>query len=153
MNFRAAAIAAGLVPLQGKEAIKRQHRQQVRVGSGARAVGSVDIDTHFQRTEPNANRWDYVVGFKRGKEFVIWIEAHPASSQRDVDTVIKKFEWLKYKLAEEGFHAMSVLTGLAPAESRYCWLYRGSCRFRTGGQEQRRLAKCGMGLPKRFLEI
>ena len=153
MSFQAAATAAGLDPLLGKQAMENRHRQQIKEGGGTRVVGSVDLDGHFQRTEPEANRWDYAVGFRRSKEFAVWIEAHPASSPQDVGLVIRKLGWLKGKLRKSGFRGLARLTELAPAASRYCWLYQGSCRFRAGGKEQRVLAKHGMRLPSRWLEI
>ena len=153
MTFREAATAAGLEPLTGKQAIKHQYRQQIKERHGTRIVGSADLDERFKQTEPKANRWDYAVGFHSDNEFVIWIEAHPASSQHEVSKVIAKLSWLQSKLRQASFRSLAQLTDQAPMVHRFYWLYKGGCSFRRGGKEQKRLAQHGMALPKRLLEV
>ena len=153
MSFQQAAAQAKLAPMQGKGAVDNRHRQQIGAGKAVVIVGSINLDKHFQQAEPNANRWDYAVGFKRRGEFLIWIECHPASSAREVAAVIKKLDWLKAKLALPEFSKLAGLTRKSPGDQQFCWLYRGSNALRAGGKEEKRLAQHGMRLPQRRLEI
>ena len=63
--FLNAVAAAGLCGKPGKQAIKAEYRKQVKLKRPAGCTGSVDLDAHFEKIEPDANRWDYGVGFKK----------------------------------------------------------------------------------------
>ena len=154
-EFLRAAAAAGLNGKVGKQAIKREHRNQVTVKDDASFTGSVDLDAHFEESEPNACRWDYGVGFNAGGESALWIEAHPASGSGEVAVVLRKLKWLKDRLKTPAFQDLANLTRAAQAngEVRYRWLYKGKTSFRRGGMEQKRLAKEGMRLPERYIRL
>ena len=153
MSFKEAIAQAGLDCSPGKHAMQNRHRERIRQGDAVKISGSVDLDTHFQPAEPHANRWDYGVGFRKNREFVIWVEVHSASSSREVDVVIKKLKWLKSKLALKAFKQLAELTKAAPEGKQFCWLHHGRASFRSGGREQKRLAQHGMRLPTRVLEV
>ena len=86
--FLESTAAAELNGKPGKQAIKAEHRDQVSVGASACFTGSVDLDHHFATAEPNANRWDYGVGFRHGNEFALWVEPHPASGSWVVAVIL-----------------------------------------------------------------
>ena len=141
-----------------KQAIKAEYRKQVKVKRPAGCTGSVDLDAHFEKIEPDANRWDYGVGFKKAdadRDFVLWIEPHPASRRGNVDEVIKKLDWLKEKLKTAEFKDLSDLTEATKAkgEMPFRWIYKGTTIFRAGGKAAKLLALKGMELPKRYLEV
>ena len=70
--FQQFATEAGLHASAGKQAMSTRYRKQVTVAGRYRFTGSVDLDQHYIADEPNANRWDYGVGFKHGDdEFAI----------------------------------------------------------------------------------
>ena len=137
------------------QAIKAEYRRQISVGRNYDLTGSVDLDKNFRGAEPNANRWDYGVGFSNNKEFVIWVEPHPASSSREVETVLKKLEWLQLKLKKPEYSGLSDLTEATrqKGEHPFRWLYKGKMRFRRGGREERLLAQKGLKLPERHIQI
>lgn len=155
MEFIEAARAAGLDGMPGKKAVKAEYRAQITVRGGVRFSGSVDLDKHFQKSEPNANRWDYGIGFNHGVNFALWVEPHPASGASEVDAVIRKLDWLKSKLGSPGYEGLAALTTAAQknGEIPFRWLYSGRTSFRSGGNEARQLAQHGMRLPERHLSI
>jgi hypothetical protein len=74
--------------------------------------GSVNLDSCLKGVYPNANRWDYLVSYK--KDFY-YIEIHPAKDS-EVQTLIQKHIWLKNWIQEnklENYH------------SRYYWIPSG----------------------------
>lgn len=74
----------------GLSALK-SNSSKVKVGNTRNLNGSVDIDACTSAQYPQANRWDYAIGYNSEAYFV---EAHPASPG-EVDVVIKKLNWLK----------------------------------------------------------
>ena len=62
-----------------------------------RLTGSADVDTALQPIEPNANRWDFAIGYQhanRKDEFIYWVETNTGSDDQ-IKVVLKKLEWLK----------------------------------------------------------
>jgi hypothetical protein len=153
--FLDSTAAAELNGRPGKQAIKAEYRDQVLVGGSAGFTGSVDLDLHFSAAEPNANRWDYGVGFSHGNEFALWVEPHPASGSGEVAVVLRKLDWLKSKLRSPGYEGLAALTRAAEdkGEIPFRWLYKGKTSFRTGGREARQLAQKGMKLPERSIRV
>lgn len=154
-EFLDAATKAGLGGKAGKQAIKAEYRNQLDVAGSASFTGSVDVDEHFKKSEPTANRWDYGVGFSKGAEFALWIEPHPASGSGEVSVMLRKLEWLQAKLKTPDFADLAALTAAAEerGEIPYRWLYSGKTSFRAGGKEARQLAQKGMKLPERNIRI
>ena len=155
MTFENAVHATGVEFRPGKQALKNSYKSQVTAGNGCRITGSVDLDSHFSATEPHAHRWDYGCGFKNGEEFAIWIEPHPANSGSEIDVMLKKLCWLKQKLSSNEFERLNELTNVAIERDviPFRWLYSGKMRFKRGGKEEKLLAKNGMKLPERKIEI
>lgn len=155
-SFLRAAATAKLDGKRGKQAIKARYRDQVSVSGTASFTGSVDIDQHFKTAEPNANRWDYGVGFSHNNsEFALWIEPHPASGSGEIAVMLKKLDWLTSKLELPGYEDLAALTKAAEEKGKkpFRWLYRGTTSFRYGGKEARQLAQKGMRLPERSIRV
>lgn len=153
-GFCAAATAAGLYPHVGKAAVKGEYRSSIGHGVAAELTGSVDMDSVFESTEPNAARWDFGLGVRKdGKEMAFWVEAHPASSTGEVPRMLQKLDWLKTKLSEPAFAKMCALTSQAQASGMaFRWLARtGDIRIRPGSREANLLAQRGLAFPKRHV--
>jgi hypothetical protein len=156
MTFKAAAIAAGLDPRRGKQAMENKYRGSVDAGPGIQILHSVDVDAYFQQAEPNANRWDYGLGLVKGNTHIaIWIEAHGATSGSEVDKVLAKLAWLRAKLRSQAWSQLKNLTGVAEQQSiqQFCWLVPGTVSFRPGSKEAQKLAQCGMKMPVKKVVI
>ncbi|MGI9250495.1 MAG: hypothetical protein ACR2PR_04785 [Pseudohongiellaceae bacterium] len=157
MNFVKAAEQAGLTPQPGKQAMQKMYRTQIVAANNINIVGSIDLDAHFKKTEPNNNRWDYSLGFSVGRnndcKFVIHVEPHPASNPQEIDTVIKKLRWLRDKLKLAKFSKLASLTKATYHAKQFCWLYSGQSSFKVGSKEHKLLAQAGIELPKRTLKV
>jgi len=153
--FLDTAAAAELNGKPGKQAIEAMYRKQVSVSGTASFTGSVDLDQHFKNAEPNANRWDYGVGFNHVNEFALWVEPHPASGSGEIAVMFRKLEWLRSKLKSPGYEDLAALTQAAEerGEIPFRWLYQGKTSFRAGGKEARQLAQKGMRLPERSIRV
>ncbi len=157
-EFENAAGAAGLTTSVGKSAVKNQYQSGIAVGPGVRFTASLDIDTAFQTSEPQASRWDYGLGLqKKGSgEMAVWIEPHPASSHSEVSKIIAKLDWLEAKLALPAFKDLKRLTEKSAQAGilRFHWLaMTGDNRIRPGSTEARMLSKRGLRLPSRHLVL
>ena len=100
--------------------------------------GSVDIDTALLEKEPNANRWDYVISYKqpKNKEFLYWVETH-TGSDKEIKVVLKKLEWLKNWLNNDG-------SKLAKFERKFIWVASGKTSFTNGSTQVKILAEKGL---------
>ena len=80
---------------KGLGALATIDRARMTVGAATKLLGSVNVDAALQVTQPNAARWDYVVGRKQGrKELLHWIEVHPASGTGNIVEMEAKLKWL-----------------------------------------------------------
>jgi len=68
-----------------------KYSKKVEPTDKSKCEGSIDIDDCTVIKYPNANRWDYAVGYD-GK--VVFIEVHSANTSQ-VSVVLKKLQWLK----------------------------------------------------------
>lgn len=123
-----------------------------------RLTGSLALDDAL-REDPdhkNASRWDYGIGYKpsKGNERVVWIEVHHASTG-EVETVIRKIEWLRKQLKSKAFKALNLLTesssDVSPAP--FIWLATKGVHILKGSPQSRRLAVSGLDLPKATLRL
>lgn len=155
-QFKQAALRAGIEPQSGKRAIKGEHRSAVSVSPPWTHTESVDLDAHFEKSEPNACRWDYGLGVGRdGAELVIWVEPHPASSTGEVKRLVEKVKWLKCKLRLPEFKQLKDLTDATTTEGHipYRWLHSGSLQIIRGSKEARTLALAGIDFPARQVKL
>ena len=94
--FRKAIDQADHLQLKnGLAAVKRgEGKGQILAEDSTRILGSVNIDDDCCRTAPNANRWDYVIGYDRSGQIVAYfVEVHSAVTS-EVSTIQKKLDWL-----------------------------------------------------------
>lgn len=155
-ELKNAAALAGIETKAGKAAMKAEYRAAVSVASPWRHTESIDLDAHFEKSEPNACRWDYGVGVAQGgTELLVWVEPHPASSTGEVKRMAEKVLWLKGKLNLPAFAQLRRLTDatVAAGGRPYRWLHSGSLQIARGSKEARTLAMAGIDFPARQLRL
>lgn len=154
MKFKRAVAAAGLKHHEGKQGIKGTYRTKISAKKSA-ITGSIDIDTEFEKSEPESNRWDYGLGLSLASEYMVWIEPHPAGSPKEIEVIVRKYQWLMQKLASPEFAQLRELTEEAVKcdIKAYWWVYDGISSFRSGGKEAKRLAMAGLTLPVRAVVL
>jgi hypothetical protein len=79
----------------GLQALKRSDTGKVTASDTRKIDGSVDIDAAVKTLYPDANRWDYAIGYDSK---VCYVEVHPAYTS-EIDIMLKKLSWLKGWLA------------------------------------------------------
>ncbi|MBN8786660.1 MAG: hypothetical protein J0I84_06185 [Terrimonas sp.] len=91
-NFKEAVLTTDEIKncyRQGLQSLN-EHSTKVVVQNTRELSGSVAIDDCTKTAYPDANRWDYIFGYK-GEAF--FMEVHPAQTS-EVAVVLKKFYWL-----------------------------------------------------------
>ena len=104
-----------------------------------RLLGSVDVDTALQRLQPQANRWDFAIGYQhdnRYDEFIYWVETHTGSDSQ-ISVMEKKLTWLLAWLKGDGKE-------LAEFEKQFVWVPSGATGFTKGSKQVRMLADKGI---------
>lgn len=123
----------------GLRALKATEKHQVICARPRSLAGSVDVDSALRQQLPNAARWDYAIGIRcvQGKDKVVWIEIHPASSTGEVKSVLAKLNWLRSWLSENAPDLRSL-----PAE--FVWVATGTVAFPANSPQRRQLAAAGL---------
>lgn len=111
----------------------------VRVSETRDLNGSIDLDSCLRATHRDANRWDYTFGYQNQSYY---LEVHPAGTG-EVDTVIRKFTWLRNWLQTDGTH-FNAIKGHEP----FHWVASGKVSIPVGSTYHRRLAGAGLAIPK-----
>lgn len=102
-----------------------------------RLMGSIDLDTAYEDSDPDGARWDYGVGIQSGTSDAIdWIEIHPASTS-EIDKVLKKLAWLKNWFNEDG-------KSLKRYTRHYIWISSGKTRLLPTAQKKKSMAQQGL---------
>ncbi|MBF0295063.1 MAG: hypothetical protein HQL96_07715 [Magnetococcales bacterium] len=129
---------------RGLQALLKQDRQHITATNPASLSGSVNIDSALLATQPNAARWDYLVGVRQGtgKEALIWIEIHPASSTGNIDEVLKKSQWLDQWTKKTPFNKGGAY------EQQRVWVATGSVAFNSRSKEYRKLSEHGVKIKR-----
>ncbi|MEE8453044.1 MAG: hypothetical protein V3R99_14055 [Thermoguttaceae bacterium] len=94
--FKQAINSADHLQLKnGLAAVKRgEGKGRIRASDSEQVLGSADIDGDCCRAAPNANRWDYVIGYNRsGNVVAYFVEVHSAVTS-EVSRIEKKLQWL-----------------------------------------------------------
>lgn len=91
-----------------------KYSKKIKASQTSKIDGSVDIDTCTSKKYPQANRWDYAVGYNSEAYF---IEVHSAITS-EVHTMVKKLEWLKHWL---NTHAVE-LNKLKAQKKTFVWI-------------------------------
>lgn len=118
----------------GLQAVKGSERKMISPEDTKKLSGSVDIDSALKAHNPNEARWDYTIGYEDKAYFV---EVHPANTS-EVDTVIKKVEWLKDWLNKKASKLKSI--GQPP----YYWIPSGSYSILKGSPQEKKLSQNGI---------
>jgi len=104
--------------------------------------GSVDIDSCLQEQQPNAPRWDYVLGYRK---HIFYVEVHPATTGH-LDTMRRKLEWLR------SWRRGTKLQALVNQSTEH-WIVVGRTTISKGAVHTRRLTALGLGIPVRSLDL
>lgn len=106
--------------------------------------GSVDLDKALLHKYPQANRWDYIFGYKDRAYFV---EIHSANT-REVKVMEKKLQWLKDWLELESQEPLRRIKAPIP----YYWIQSGKFAIPKTSPQYRKIAQLGL-IPKNILEL
>jgi len=102
-------------------------------------LGSVDIDRALMPMEPNANRWDFAIGYKhsnREEAVVYWVEIH-TGSDTEFKLVLRKLDWLLGWLRSTG-------KALNAFECEYIWVASGATAFTDSAKQTKIMAQRGL---------
>jgi hypothetical protein len=151
MTFREAVKAIPSVRdhyRPGLQALPSPQARQIRCKASRRLTGSINLDAALREQQPNANRWDFGVGYRRnGGEVAVWVEVHPASSN-SIATMVAKLEWLKDWLATQAQELRRLTHG------DYHWISTDATIAITPNSRQaKQLAAVGLRGPKRMLKL
>lgn len=121
---------------QGLGALLPADRARISHADPGKLLGSVDVDAALKDSQPNAARWDYLVGEKQGQQQRLhWIEVHPASSTGNVGEIGAKLDWLIAWLRT---------TPLASYPKKIVWIASGKSAFNARDPGVRALARRGL---------
>lgn len=125
----------------GLGALRKQDKEHIKPEdtSTKHLLGSVDIDTALKKLEPDANRWDFAIGYQHGNrsdEFVYWVETH-AGSDGQIKVMEKKVAWLKNWMNGDGKE-------MAKFDRQIVWAPSGATSFTKGATQVRQLADKGI---------
>jgi hypothetical protein len=123
----------------GLQALRAEDRRHIKPEDPRRLGGSADIDAALLEKEPQANRWDFAIGYQhsnRREECIYWVETHTGSDEQ-IQVVLKKLEWLKNWLRRDG-------RPLARFERDIIWISSGHTRFTKGSAQVKILAQKGL---------
>lgn len=130
---------------KGLKAVATIDRERMTVGSRGALLGSVNLDAALQEPQPDAPRWDYLVGQKNGgTECAHWIEVHPASSTANIGEVEAKLVWLA---------AWMRTTPLAAYPRKIVWIASGKSAFNSRHPKIRALAGRGLSFAGSHLTL
>lgn len=121
---------------RGLGALKATDKSRISKKNSTKLAGSVDIDKALEPLQPNAHRWDYLVGVHEGGEICIhWIEVHPASSTGSITEVAAKMIWLVNWMK---------ITPLVNYPRDIVWVASGKSAFNGRSPELKKLASRGL---------
>jgi hypothetical protein len=138
MTLREAADATPSLKLKwqpGLQALRPEDKTHIRAADTRAITGSVDIDTALAKVQPNANRWDFGIGFQhedRRSECMYFVELHTANDSQ-VYVVIRKLRWLLAWLKGEG----KAFNGF---ERDFVWVSSGRTDYTLNGPQRRAFA-------------
>ena len=151
MTFRAALGRTpnlGTAWRAGLGALRSQDRPHIRAEIPRHLTGSADVDAALVGVQPNANRWDFAIGYQhsnRKQELIYWVETHTGSDSQ-IAVVLRKFDWLKNWLRGDGQE-------LAKFERDIVWVASGATSFTQNSTQRKRLATSGLRYVGKILHI
>lgn len=132
----------------GLQALRAEDRVHIKPENPRKLAGSVDIDTSLRELEPNANRWDFAIGYQhsnREDEVIYWVETHTGSDSQ-ISVMLRKLEWLKNWMRGDGLE-------LAKFEKDIVWVPSGATSFTKGSTQVKSLAMRGLRYSGSVLRI
>jgi len=88
---------------------KKEGRGRISAKIPSHLLGSVNIDKDCAKDEPQANRWDFAIGYHRSAgPFVYFVEVHSATTS-EVSCIEKKLAWLEEYLRRDSCASLSKL--------------------------------------------
>ena len=116
-----------------------EHSRHVEVPSDTQCEGSADIDKALFEAKQHLsnNRWDYCFSYNNK---VYFVEVHSAHTG-EVSTVLKKLQWLKDWLLEEG---QEKINALKKANPPFIWIQSNGCHILKNAPQYRSLVVKGM---------
>lgn len=132
----------------GLQALRAQDRPHIESEDTRRLAGSADVDTALLKQHPNANRWDFGIGYQhtnRKNDCVYWVEIHTASDG-EVNVVLNKLLWLKAWLKGDGKR----LNGF---EREFIWVSSGATTFTLNAPQRKAFAELGLQQKGQVLRI
>src|ERR1019366_4607371 len=127
--------SAGLGAFEAKD---KPHVKPEDTSTG-RLRGSVYIDKALLAIFPQANRWDYAIGYQhdnRSTEFIYWLETHSGNDSQ-ISVMLRKLEWLRTWHKGDGKE-------LAKFDKLFVWAPSGATSFTKGATQVRILADKGI---------
>ncbi len=139
---------SGVVPDDchpGLQALRPSDRKKIDCEDNRSLADSVCLDDALIRKYPQAARWDYGIGLKKGQHVqAFWVEVHPARSGEDVQSIVDKAKWLKARIKESpDLWAMT--------HTPYHWIASGKVKIPRSGRWSRLLKKHGVCHPQEKL--
>lgn len=126
---------------KGKDAIKKKHREKLRIKDPHNLKGSMDIDEACKESAPNSPRWDYlVVIWKNRLENLALIEIHGAAKSGNVNEMIDKKQWLVRWLSQ---------TRLTDFRKKMIWVAAGGISISPQSGYAKKLAQSGILGPRK----
>ena len=131
----------------GLRALRSADRKRILCEDARSLDGSVCLDDALINKYPQAARWDYGIGLKKGRRVLaIWVEVHPARSGKDVQSMLAKVDWLKARLQKS-----SDLCSMTHAP--YRWVASGKVKIPKRGRWPRLLNENGICYPQETLRL
>jgi len=153
MTFMQAVLAVGEPVVSalrnGKQALGN-NAACLACNNPRRFRGSVELDGTLRAAFPNANRWDYGVGFaqSRSKEVAVWVEVHSAT-EGEVEVILRKLLWLKNWLRNSA-SSLNQLTERTDGSSAFFWVATDAgVSITPKSRKAKLLQQAGLDLPRR----
>lgn len=135
-------------PLQGAfckglQALRDEDKHRITTRESRRIQGSADLDAALEASCPDANRWDYVIGYEisEGTDRVYFVEVHSAQSS-EVETFLRKFVFLERTVR-------NMVPSLWEMKPSFHWIATSTIDLR--GPKKRQLAEKGIRGPQKHL--
>ncbi len=128
----------------GLQALSSADRQRVICQDPRSLEGSICLDGALKKLYPQAPRWDYGIGLRKG--LAIWVEVHPARSGEDVRSMLDKLQWLRARLQESP-------TLRSMTQRPFRWIASGTVKIPKTGRWRRQLNQHGIGFPQQTLRL
>jgi chitinase len=139
---KAISATKNLVLENGLKALEKDHSSKIDV-KGSKIVESVFLDKCLAKSDPQGSRWDYIIGYNEEAYFV---EVHSAITS-EVSTVLRKLDWLKNWLFEEGSEVNKIKT-----QNCYHWIQSSKFDILKSSRQYKLASQNGI-LPKSKLVL